>query len=119
VTPPETDAAAALIEVLQAENAALEAMDLERAAALLGAKQAATAALAAAPCADAAAVAEIRALAERNRTLLERGMAVQGRLIGMVAQAARQANAAESTGYGASGTPRGARMPAITLAARA
>ena len=92
-------AAAALAETLEAENAALAALDLPRAAGLLGEKQRAVAEFAEAepnPAADRMA-RRLRALALENKRLLERAIAVQGRVIGVVAQAAA---ASEKTGYG-------------------
>ena len=86
-------AATALADLLERENAALAALDLGGAAAMLAEKQQAVAALAAAP-ADTLPAAERRRLAERlrrlaeeNRLLLEQGLRVQGRVIGMLVQA--------------------------------
>ena len=83
-----------LVDVLERENAALMAMDLPRAAALLEEKTAALAVLMAvgegasvlAECAPAAR--RVDALAQENRRLLERAIAAQQRVIGIVAEAA-------------------------------
>jgi hypothetical protein len=112
----------ALAETLEAENAALAAMDLPRAAALLADKhEAVTAFAAAAPVAPASRDAaervarRLRALAIENKRLLERAIAAQGRVIGVIAQAA--ATAAAPTGYGPARTAR--RPVPLTLSARA
>ncbi len=104
-----TDAFAAAIEALAAlleqENAALARLDLPCAVALLPAKQAAAGRLAdlqqAAPGADAAVVTRLHTLAEDNRRLLERAIAVQGEVIGVIAGALPKA--AGPPGYAASG----------------
>jgi hypothetical protein len=100
-------AAAQLTEALTAENAALLALDLGAAAALLERKQAAAAAFTEArkkgpPPPRLRPVAErLRDLADENRRLLERAIAVQTRVLGLLAGAARANNPAPR--YGRSG----------------
>jgi hypothetical protein len=117
--------AEALATILQAENAALAALDLTRAAALVAEKQRAAAAFAAArlPADQAGASAVARRLVpliEENRRLLERGIAVQARVMKVIARAAARAPAAKTAGYSAAGTPRTPlRAPAMAVCARA
>ena len=130
------DAAEQLADALTAENVALEAMDFPAAAALLDRKAAAAAAFTTAQSAAGAAGKaggatatalleraqelgrSLEALARANRTLLERAMIVQGRVIGIVAGAARQAT--PMPGYGIGGRPAPAgRAAAYALVARA
>lgn len=111
-------AAIRLADVLTAENAALASMDMAAAARMLPEKIAATDGFAAAQkpgAAGVAATAGLRTVATRlqalglaNRTLLERAMAVQNRVLGTLAQATRGSGMA--TGYGRTGTnaPRSA-----------
>ena len=89
-------AAETLADTLAQENAALAAMDLAGAAAMLEAKRAAAAAFDAAqaqpfPPADAAlrVAIRLRDTAEENRLLLERALRVQGRIVALLARAAR------------------------------
>ncbi len=119
MSPALIAAAVRLAGVLADENRALERLDLPAATALFDAKTTAlgafTAAQALEPRAGNASAgpaneAERRALAERladlaqeNRRLLEHAMAVQGRIIGMVARAAPRA-LAQGGRYGAGGT---------------
>lgn len=125
-------AAAALAELLEQENRLLEALDLAAAAALLPAKQNAAAAFVRAqmiaqesggipPAARDPAVAlgtRLRSLAATNRRLLERGLAAQGRVIAVIARAARMHHAAAPR-YGASGAFAGPRTPvALAISAR-
>ena len=93
-------AAHALADVLARENAALAAMDLPAAAALLPAKTAALAALTAAGSPEdfgpgaadlVAAARRLNDLARDNHRLLERAIAAQQRVIGIVAGAAASA----------------------------
>ena len=140
------EAAERLRATLLAENAALEALDFPRAAALLKEKEAATLAFsqaqagaqAAAQTAGAQAGARaartlvdaglraqalelgrsLQVLVEANRALLQRAIDVQGRVIGIVTGAARQAMPAP--GYGMRGRPASAgRAAAYALVARA
>lgn len=130
--PPATDlptAAAALAALLEQENRLLEALDLAAAAALLPAKQSAAAAFVRAHAAaspnppaprDAATSlgVRLRALAAENRRLLERALAAQGRVIAVIARAARKQPAAAPR-YGASGALAGPRTPApLAISAR-
>ena len=121
------DAALRLAEVLRRENAALDALDMAAAVGCLPDKQAALSALAAvaghnagagAPPALVHAVRELQGLAERNRRLLESAMTVQGRVIGLVAQAASRAMARPRYGAAPGRGPSG-RPPAFAFAARA
>jgi len=100
-------AATRLIQVLTAENASLLALDMPAAAALLDEKLAAARGLAQAAVArpaDAAGLAlQLRDLAQQNRALLERAIVVQGRVLDMVARAARQGVAQAGGRYGAGG----------------
>lgn len=110
-------AGTALAATLEAENAALGALDLPRAAAMLDEKQRVVADLAAAeaPAPNPAAermARRLRALALENKRLLERAIAAQGRVIGIVAQAAT----ATPDGYG---SRRRQRPPPVALSARA
>ena len=121
----------ALATLLEQENRLLEALDLAAAAALLAAKQSATATFlraqghtaaaggtAAARGAMMALGTRLRALAAENRRLLERGLAAQGRVIAVIARAAR-VHATKVPRYGASGTLAGPRTPvAIAICAR-
>ncbi len=93
-----------LAETLEAENAALAALDLPRAAGMLADKRSAVAEFAAARTAPAPSEAaermarRLQALAMENKRLLERAIAVQGRVIGVIARAATAS--AEPAGYG-------------------
>jgi hypothetical protein len=111
-------AATALADTLVQENEALEAMDLKRAIALLEAKRRCMEALAAAqsrlarglaarlPTTQRAAAEQVTTrlgdLAAENKRLLERAMAVQKRVVGVVAQAA-SASVPRTPRYGNSG----------------
>ena len=98
-----------LADTLEAENAALQAMDLPAAAAMLAEKQAATDAFnmarghVPAPLCPALreAASRLIARAEENRTLLERCIKVQTRVLGVIADAARASN--PMARYGRSG----------------
>jgi hypothetical protein len=127
--PDPTDAVTMLADLLEQENAALEQMQLGRAAAMLPAKQAAADALlraqaaahgAAWPDGALPAVARLRTLAAENRRLLQHGIKVQDRLIRLVARAVAQSAQPECGPYGAGGARQtGGRTPAVALAARA
>jgi hypothetical protein len=125
-------AATSLADLLEQENRLLEALELAAAAALLPAKQNAAAAFVRAqahtaacgglpPTSHAAALAQgarLRTLAAENRRLLERGLAAQGRVIAVIARAARQ-HPATAPRYGASGTFAGPRRPVpLAISAR-
>ncbi|MBC7801937.1 MAG: hypothetical protein H7Z10_15065, partial [Gemmatimonadaceae bacterium] len=61
--------------------------------------------------AEAAGLAlRLRDLAEENRTLLERAIAVQGRVLDLVARAARQGAGANRYGAGGAAMPDSAAM---------
>ncbi len=109
-------AAEGLAELLARENAALAAMDLPSATALVEAKRAAADAFVAAqakavssgavPVPDV--VRRLSDLAAENRLLLERAMAVQQRVLAIIAEAAPRASAVAPR-YGAAGGLVGAR----------
>ena len=118
-----TTAAELLADTLEAENAALAALDLPAAGALLEEKRRATQRLCSARPADAThrrdaeqAMQRLRHLSEQNRVLLERAIAVQGRVIEIVASAAVQACATPR--YGAYGPIAGSATPAMALRTR-
>ena len=134
MTPELAAAAVWLADTLAAENRALSALDLGRAAALLGDKERAVAAFEAARLLAArqapgarpgdrraeaeALAARLRDLGAENRRLLERAIGVQGQVIATVARALPARPGGPS--YGASGAAtRGRRQPALALAARA
>lgn len=110
-----------LAEMLEAENAALAALDLPRAAGMLGDKQRAIANLAAVQTPPASRDAaqgmarRLETLAAENKRLLERAIAAQGRVIEVIARAA--ASSLAPAGYG-SARPAG-RPTALALSARA
>lgn len=106
MTPPiaPMTAAVRLLAVLEAENDALQKPDVAGVGALLAEKAAATAGLLPLPdTPEAAALAQrLQALAGENRRLLERAMAVQSRVVELVARAA-QRTARDAGRYGATG----------------
>ncbi|HVC59121.1 MAG TPA: hypothetical protein VND19_02005 [Acetobacteraceae bacterium] len=112
-----------LAAVLARENAALAGLDLRRAAGMLAEKQQAAAAFIAAaaqPGAVAPPVAQARRLhdlAEENRRGLEHAIAVQRRIIGIIARAVR--GIAATPRYGATGAMAAGRPSPVTLSARA
>jgi hypothetical protein len=120
-------AAGLLADTLIAENAALTALDLPRVAAMLADKQrAVTGFVAALDDPRTAArqamteplVRRLQALSEANRALLEQAIAVQGRVIGVIARAALPAVAPSGhAAHGTSGHPT--RPTALALVARA
>lgn len=134
IPPPLAAAAAALADLLARENAALAALDLPRATVLLQQKSQAFAAferevLRARPAFDPSDAERadwrrlgdtLRGLGEENRRLLERAIAVQGRVLASIARAVPKALAGAAPRYGAGGGLRpAARVPAIALSARA
>ena len=143
MTPELIAAALRLTETLAAENHALAALDLTRAAGMLEDKTQALAAFEAAQAliergeaasrpasseAEAAQVAQaeqvatrLRTLAEENRRRLEHAIAVQGRVIGLVARAAIPGQVAEQGGirYGAHGGAAEPKPRSVALSARA
>lgn len=115
-------AATRLADLLAQENAALAALDLQRATALLTQKQDAVRVFAAAqqatPAGAALAVTRLRDLIEDNRRLLERALVVQGEVIGLIAAALPKATGPSR--YAATGAPARCRRPiAFALSARA
>lgn len=123
------DAAVRLADLLARENAALAALDLSRAAAMLAEKQNAAAAFALAcerACPADVAGAGVLSVARRldaaaaeNRRLLERGIAVQSRVLAVVASAVPRALAAQAPRYGAGGAPPATARGALALSMRA
>jgi hypothetical protein len=120
-------AARLLGDMLAEENAALTALDLPRAGSMLADKQRAITGFLTAceaertttPNATIALLARrLQSLSEENRALLERAIAVQGRVIGIVVRAA--APRVAGSGYSAHGTlGHDARPTAFALCARA
>ena len=119
-----------LAAVLADENAALVALDYQRVGDFIDKKRAALDALNAAfpgPPDDALPdhdpvrrmlALRLKQLVDENRKLLSRAIKVQNRIMGVVAGAARQAQA--STGYGAHGDrPRSSPAKAVALIVRA
>ena len=108
------DAARSLAAVLEDENAALRVLDIARVADLVGAKRAAVQALAGgAPAGVDVAMAErLHVLANDNRRLLERAMAVQSRVVALLAEAMKPPVAAPR--YARNGTMMPAREPRHT-----
>lgn len=136
MTPDLIAAAIHLASLLERENAALTALDFPRAVQMLEDKRRATEAFTAAQSVAASAAASgstlapgqpraihdlaerLRVLADENKWLLERAMAVQGRVIGTIARAVPRVAQANPR-YGAGGTvnaPR--RLPPMALSAR-
>ena len=110
-----------LSEVLEEENRLLEGLDLAAAAGLLTRKCDAVAALQGAVAAGnlaagllpeeaavlRASIGRMSALAQENRTALERGVALQARVIQAIATAVPQARAVEAPIY----QPDGSKVP--------
>jgi flagellar biosynthesis/type III secretory pathway chaperone len=133
MTPELIAAAVRLADTLAQENRALAALDLPRAAGMLDAKTRAMEAFAAAQALAAAGVrpadsrdeaeqlaARLRDLAQENRRLLEHAIAVQGRVIGLVARAAPAGSGQADARYGSDGgLTAGKRPGAITFSSRA
>lgn len=115
------DAALRLIEVLRRENAALLTTDLAGSVALVPEKQAAIEALARAgepATLDRATAETLRDLARENQALVKRALAIQGRVIALIAGAA--ADTPDAPRYGAAGTMAISRsVPPRALLARA
>lgn len=125
-----------LAEALRAENAALAALDLPRAAGVAETKIRATDAFAAAQSAAAktgarvqgpvgqhvaSLAADLAALGAENQRLLERAVSIQSRVIEVIASAALpRAAGAEGLRYGAGGQRSAARRPvALAVQTRA
>lgn len=131
MTPELIDAVGRLADTLARENAALGALDLAGAAGMLAEKNAAIAAFNAAndqarrtgpymvagrQRAETLKQAErLRDLAAKNKRLLERAIAVQGRVIGTIVASAKPA----AQRYGAKGDPYRASPGAMALSSRA
>ena len=121
-------AAAALADILDAENEALLALDFPRVVALLERKHAAADAFAGLSGeggmsrdlgARSRIATQLEALAAENKTLLERAIDVQGGVIAAVLRAAPRPRV-EASRYTAAGAMANAtRMPALALSARA
>jgi hypothetical protein len=120
-------AADLLADTLTQENLALAALDLPRAATMLADKQRAVAGFLAAreaqrtdvqPAVLEPLAQRLMSLSDANRALLERAIAVQRQVIGIVARAAAPGVAA--SGYSAQGTVgHHAHPAAFALCARA
>lgn len=111
-----TDPFARLAAILEQENAALAALDFPRAIALLPEKQEAVRLFSDPP--PNSVPDHLRDLADTNRRLLERAMAVQGRVIELVVAALpQQAAAGRYTPAGSA--QRGGASVAFALLARA
>jgi len=111
-----------MIDVLALENQSLTALDFPAAIRLLGRKNAAAAALqklrVVTGDGSREVVRDLVDAVEANRTLLERALAIQGRVIGVLAQAARASSAPAR--YGARGSLATNRAcHAFALSARA
>jgi hypothetical protein len=140
MTEDLTAAAARLVEVLAAENAALAAVDLPRAGAMLAAKTSAAEAFVAAHAALRGAsqatshgtshgawsgarpvvLERLRDLVEENQRLLDIAIKVQGRVLGVIARALPRAlRDPATTRYGAQGRVAPARPSAFAISARA
>lgn len=120
---PALNTARALCSLLQAENDALQAMDIGRANALLAHKQTATDAfLATRKLIDSAPAGEwaeelkrLGFLAGDNKRLLERAMGAQNRLMACIARAIARAMP-DASGYSAQGVkPRPRHLPPVAF----
>jgi hypothetical protein len=103
--PSWTEAAHALAEVLEAENAALRAADFAAAAVLLPVKRAAIERMDVALLIDPKqeirdAAGRLDRLAQQNRSLLADGIGIQAQVMRIIASAVRATSAA---GYGPTG----------------
>jgi len=120
-------AAERLVDALERENAALTTLDLPSAAAMFEDKQRAAAGFIAVRtvpigfgqrAAVERSLGRLQLLAEQNRTLLERAIAAQRRVIGIIAPAVPQATATPC--YAACGSLADAARPAaLALLTRA
>jgi flagellar biosynthesis/type III secretory pathway chaperone len=131
MTPALIDAVGRLADTIARENAALDALDLTAAAGMLAEKNAAIAAFTAAddlaqrtgPYMLAGRQREetlkqaerLRTVTAENKRLLERAIAVQGRVIGTVVAAAKPA----AQRYGAQGSLHRGTPAAMALSSRA
>jgi hypothetical protein len=113
-------AAQRLVDVLGQENEALKRLDFAAAVALVPAKEAALADLAGLPQPMAASALGqlLSELAAENQILLERAIAVQTRIVRIIARACAPSPAmTRYNGYG--GRTRPARAAALALSTRA
>ena len=121
MTHDANQAAERLAAVMARENAALAALDLRCAAGMLTEKQEAAVAFVAAQASTGAPSAELarrlRDLAQDNREKLEHAIAVQRRIISMIARAIR--DTAPAPRYGATGAMAAEPTSPCTLSARA
>ena len=130
MTRDQQNAVEQLVAVLAEENAALEALAYRRVGDFVDRKRAALNALNAASPASSdqarteqdpsrkALAVRLKQLVEENKELLRRAIKVQNRIMGVVAGAARQAQA--PVGYGARGNkPRPSSASAVALIVRA
>ena len=131
MTPELIDAAGRLADTIARENAALDALDLPLVAGLLAEKQAAMVAFGAAerlaqqtgPYMMAGRQRQevlkqaerLRSLAEENKRLLERAIAVQGRVIGTLVSGVKPI----AQRYGAQGSLHRSSLGAIALSSSA
>jgi hypothetical protein len=115
------NAAQRLVDVLQQENTALQRLDFHAAVALVPAKEAALANLAKPrmpPVPPAALAQRLAGLAAENRTLLQRAIAVQTRIVQIVARASAPPPATmRYNGYG--GRTPAQRSSALAVSTRA
>jgi hypothetical protein len=120
---PLLDAASRLCDVLEAENAALEVMDVIKAVAFVSEKQLATDALLAGrklipsvPEGEWATIGKrLDELAKTNKRLLERAMVAQNRVMACIARAIPRALPPQAA-YGAKGTvPQRLNLPPVAL----
>jgi hypothetical protein len=127
-TPTLLERAERLAAVLTAENAALSELDLPRVAALGTEKREAAEALAAAPSGPLLPASraqlescgsQLTTLVVENRRLLERAIAVQARVIAIIARAGKRELAHRPATYGRRGAPvASSRPPAMAIMAR-
>ncbi len=117
MTPsPHPAAAQRLTAALEQENAALAACDFAAIGGLLAEKEAALADLSAAPPPPPDTAIALATVTARNRALLERALAVQARIIALVARAAPPAPAHS---YRAPGNRTATHAAPCALCARA
>jgi hypothetical protein len=115
-----SEAVQRLTDLLAQENQALKRLDFTAAVALLAAKEAALADLARPsllPMASTKMAQRLSDLASENQILLERAIAVQTRVVRIVARACAPAPAA--TPYNGHGGRRGERAPSARTSALA
>ena len=122
MTHDPNEAAERLATVLKRENSALAALDLRGAAAMLAEKQAGRGSIAGGAGGWRRAATIARAAAARpgggEPAGLEHAIAVQRRIIGLIARALRSATP-PAPRYGATGAMAAARVAPVTLSARA